>query len=341
MLGRAAERGQATELLERYRARAALAEQYVEAYRRYCWEVASVTDLKVAPFHLLATEGAVHTGRDHVWHMETLAGVRDAADEAGYLVSVHSSEGNFETERRIVDLCTEQETGGLIIAPVQHEEADLSHVYELKRNNIPFVLLEAVRGIRASLVDVDNVRAAQEAARHLIDGGHSRIVHLAGPEYSLHSEERAEGVRHAFSGSHLKFDESMIVPAGDAMDDGYRAGRELFSQATPSERPTAVTCYNDLVAIGLLRALAELGLHVPQDVSVVGCDDLKILAYLPISLTTVHVPKYEMGRRAAEMVIRRIEEGGELPVERVFLEARLVVRESTRPLEKPSRREAV
>jgi protein phosphatase len=80
-LERAAERGQAAELLERFRGRAAAAERYVEAYRRYCWEVASVADLALAPFHLLATEGAVHAGRDHLWHMETLARIC-AADEA-------------------------------------------------------------------------------------------------------------------------------------------------------------------------------------------------------------------------------------------------------------------
>jgi LacI family transcriptional regulator len=268
---------------------------------------------------------------ENPYYMETLAGVRDVAEAHGYVVSVCSSEGSYEVERRIVELCTEQETAGLIIAPVQTEETDLSHIYELKRNNIAFVLLEAVRGIRASLVDIDNVRALQDATRHLIELGHSRIVHFAGPMYSAHTEERAEGMRRAFSASHLVFDESMIVSAGDSMEDGYQRALERFREAG-GDRPTGATCYNDLVAIGVLRALRELGLGVPEDVSVVGCDDLKILGFLPVPLTTIRVPKYEMGRRAAEMVIRRIESGTELAVERVFLEAGLVMRESTRSL---------
>lgn len=87
-LARAAERGQAVELLAHYREREALATRYVDAYRRYCWEVASVTDLKLAPFHLLASEGAVHTGRDHAWHMETVARIC-AADPEVLLATTH------------------------------------------------------------------------------------------------------------------------------------------------------------------------------------------------------------------------------------------------------------
>lgn len=97
-LARAAERGQAVELLGRYREREALAERYAEAYRRYCWDVASVTDLKLAPFHLLASEGAVHTGRDHGWHMATLARVC-AADPEVLLA----------TEHRVVDVTDPRE----------------------------------------------------------------------------------------------------------------------------------------------------------------------------------------------------------------------------------------
>jgi LacI family transcriptional regulator len=93
-----------------------------------------------------------------------------------------------------------------------------------------------------------------------------------------------------------------------------------------------VTCYNDLVALGLVRALRELEIRVPEDVSVVGFDDLAILDYTGIALTTVHVPKVQMGERATEMLIRRIESRTALPPERVFFTGDLVVRASTRDL---------
>jgi LacI family transcriptional regulator/LacI family repressor for deo operon, udp, cdd, tsx, nupC, and nupG len=92
-----------------------------------------------------------------------------------------------------------------------------------------------------------------------------------------------------------------------------------------------VTCYNDLVALGVCRALAELGISVPGDVSVIGCDDLQLLEYLPLRLTTIRIPKFEMGQRAAQMLVRHIESREALPPQKVSLEAELVVRDSTRP----------
>lgn len=266
------------------------------------------------------------------YYAEIFTGVQGVADEQGYLVSMSSSEGQFDVERRLVEQCTEQELDGLIIAPILNDDTDLSHIFEIKRSKIPFVLLEDVRGIRANLVDVDNVRASAEAVRYLIRQGHSHIVHLAGPTYSQHSEERAEGIRRAFSESHLIFDHRLILSAGDSLEDGYRAGLEFFRELPPDGRPTAVTCYNDLVALGLLRALRELGIGVPEDVSVVGFDDLNMLPYFPVALTTVHVPRYEMGRRAAEMLIQQIDSRAEPAIEKLHLEASLVVRDSTRAL---------
>lgn len=263
------------------------------------------------------------------YYAEALRGIQEVAGEAGYVVFVSSSDGRHDLEHNIVEQCVERELGGLIITPIRDDDSDLSHLFDLKRNNIPFVLLEQVKGIRASLVDVDNVKASCEAAQHLITQGHARIVHFAGPQYSEHSRERVDGVRRAFSESHLVFDDAVVVHAGHSAEDGYRAGRVYFD-AIGDARPTAVTCYNDLVALGLLRALRELGIAVPDDVSVVGFDDLRILDFFPLALTTVHVPIYEMGRRATEMLIRQIENQDESPPEKVFLDAALVIRGSTR-----------
>src|SRR5439155_278226 len=167
-----------------------------------------------------------------------LLGIQEVAGDHGYLISVSSSEGSYEVERRIVEQCTEREVDGLIITPILSDDVDLSHLFELKRHGAPFVLLEEVRGIRAHLVDVDNVKASGEAVKFLIDQGHSLIVHFAGPKYSEHTQERADGVRRAFSESHLRFDEAMIVHAGASPEDGYRVGLEYFG-ARREDRATA------------------------------------------------------------------------------------------------------
>jgi LacI family transcriptional regulator/LacI family repressor for deo operon, udp, cdd, tsx, nupC, and nupG len=187
-----------------------------------------------------------------------------------------------------------------------------------------------VRGGRASLVDVDNEEAARRATTYLVEQGHEHIVHLAGPAYSMHTEERIAGVRRACGAARLGFGDDDVIPAGAHLADGWRAGLEYFRDRPADRRPTAVTCYNDLVAVGLCRALAELGIRIPDDVSVVGFDDIPLVEFLPVPLTTVRVPKLRMGRLAAEMLIAHVESKAVLPPQKATLEAELVVRASTR-----------
>lgn len=265
------------------------------------------------------------------YYAEIMAGIEEVAGARGYLVSLSSSERHYEKEHEIVEQCMEREVTGLIITPILHQDVDLSHLFELKRHNVPFVLLEDVRGVRASLVDVDNVIASYQAVMFLIENGHSDIVHFAGPHYSQHTEERMEGVRRAFSESHLRFSDSTIIHAGDSPEAGYEAALRCFGERR-GNMPSAATCYNDLVALGTLKALSELGIAVPEEVSIVGFDDLDLLKFFPMPLTTVRVPKFEMGRRAAELLIAQIDGRNDVPTEKVSLRAELIVRSTTRSI---------
>jgi DNA-binding LacI/PurR family transcriptional regulator len=266
------------------------------------------------------------------YYSEIITGAESYLRERGYILLVAASEGDARAEQRIIELFMDKDVDGILLTPVLDRDTDLSHIFDLKRRNVSFVLLEEIRGIQASLVDVDNVEGAKQAVRHLIDLGHTRIVHFAGPQYSLHSEERLDGVRSAYSESQLVFSSNLVVQSGNSLEHGYRAGLEYFSERSPETRTTAVTCYNDLVALGLCRALEELDLNVPGDVSVIGYDDLQLLEYVsPASrLTSVRVPKFEVGRTAAEILDHEIETGTAAP-RKVYLDAELIVRETTAP----------
>jgi len=266
---------------------------------------------------------------DNPYYGQIVAGARSYANDRGYTVLTGSSEGDYEAEQRIVNVLKSKDVDGLIIVPLLDEEADLSYLFELKRRNFPFVLLESIRGVPASVIDIDNVAASKAATEYLIENGHERIVHFAGPHYSTHSAERIEGMRRAYSETSLVFSKDSIIPTGAYAADGYRAALE-YLRSVGRSRATAFSCYNDLVAIGVLRACNEMGLDVPGDVSVVGYDDIDLLEYLPLKLTTVRVPRFEMGRKAAELMIKHIESKEKLPPERIDLEAELVIRESTR-----------
>lgn len=273
--------------------------------------------------------GFVIKEADNPYYSEVLLGIQEVATEHKYLTFVSSSEGRFETEKQIIEQFSNKDLNGLIVTPILNNDTDLSHIFELKRNNIPFVLLEDVRGIQAPLVDIDNVQASADAVSHLLSLGHEHIVHLAGPAYSKHREERVEGVRRAFSHSPLVFDEDRILDTGDSFEEGYEMALDYFSDS--ETRATAVTCYNDLVALGTVKALRELGLDVPGDVSVIGFDDLNLLDYFPNPLTSIRVPKQEMGRQATELLLRQMQGNGATSSERIYLEADLMVRSSTAP----------
>jgi LacI family transcriptional regulator len=251
--------------------------------------------------------------------------------ELGYRMLVGASFGVGAREHELVEVMRLKDFDGLLLTPVLDRNADLAHLFELRRRNIRFVLLEEVHGLRASLVVVDNVDGAKMGVRHLIDLGHSRIVHFAGPRYSLNSDERIEGVRAAYSESALVFSDALVVRAGDSLTDGYDAALAYFRGRPAAERPTGVMCYNDLVALGVCRALAELGIAVPGEVSVVGYDDLPLAEFVTPSLTTVRVPKREVGRTAAELLHQEIEHGPAAKPHTVYLRAELVARASTGP----------
>lgn len=270
--------------------------------------------------------------RDNPFFAEIAAGVADVMDEAGYAVYTASSEGNYATENSLIGDLTRRDIDGLIIYPVMNDETDLQNLLELRRARIPFVLMERIAGVKANVVDVSTAGASKKAVKHLIDGGHRRIVHFAGPLYSQHSDARIDGMRYAFSETRLAFSDDLVVRAGARAEEGYRAALDFFDGLSKEERPTAATCFNDLVALGVYRALHELGLDVPGDVSLVGCDGLSLLDYLPLRLTTLRSPTRKMGATAAKILREHIEADEQPPLRQKRFEPELVVRDSTRKL---------
>ena len=274
--------------------------------------------------------GLIIKESDNPYFADVIAGVRNRGNEEGYTILSASSEGNYDTEQQIVDVFKNKDVDGLVIIPVLDRNADLSYLFDLKRRNFPFVLLEEVKGVQASLVNIDNEEASKMAAQRFLDEGHERIVHFAGPEYSMHSMERVRGMRQAFSESPHVFSDDLVVQAGAHLSDGYQTGKEYFGELPVEERPTGVICYNDLVAVGLMRALRELEIDVPGEVAVIGCDDIELAQYVSTSLTSIRIPKFEMGYRAVDILIDRVELDQTPAPEKIHLDAELVQRESTR-----------
>lgn len=275
----------------------------------------------------VATIGVVIKEIRNPFYADILKGASDAASELGAEVFAASSEGSVARERQIIQHLLRSGVDALILAPVLNSDTDLGHLYDLKRSGHPLVLLEPIPWIQADVVSVDNREMAKQAAMHLIDQGHTHIVHFAGPPYTAHSLDRVEGFKDAFSESRLTFSPDLIIPAGASLQEGYETGKEYFATANP--RPTAVTCFNDLLAVGLLRALWESGLRVPDDVSIVGFDGDPMGAYLNVPLTTVVGKNVLMGRTAVERILELAKAPAPIPPERLRIPAELVIRQSS------------
>ncbi|MBN2009336.1 LacI family DNA-binding transcriptional regulator [candidate division KSB1 bacterium] len=256
-------------------------------------------------------------------------GVKEYANQKGYLVFITSSENLHEREVKFSQLFSSKDIKGAIIAPILEGTAEIEHLFKLKMINYPFILLEDVKGIQANVVSIDNIKAMKLAVKYLIDSGHSHIVHFAGPESSSHAQERIEGFRSAFSECHLIFKQEMIVPIGSYHEIAYQKTIEYFKKHKREEYPTAIVCFNDQQALAVMDALNELKLRVPNDISIVGNDDIYFARMFPVPLTTIQAPMKELGMRAAEILIRNIESPVQLPIENVVLEANFIVRQST------------
>jgi len=269
---------------------------------------------------------------NYPFYTSIATGVKDYASTKGYSVIVTSSDDNHENEKKLSHLFSTKDIKGTIIAPVVEGTAEIEHLFKLKMINYPFVLLEEVKGIQANVVAIDNLRAIKKAVKYLIESGHKKIVHFAGPHQSSHTQERIEGFRDAFSESTSVFNRDMIVPIGSHYDEVFPKTVEYFKKKTKDQYPTAIVCFNDHQALAVMMALKQLNISVPGDISIVGNDDIYYAKIYPVPLTTIRAPQHEIGRRAAEILIRNIESPKLLPVEKVVFETEFVIRESTRVL---------
>ncbi|HTY55919.1 MAG TPA: LacI family DNA-binding transcriptional regulator [Candidatus Binataceae bacterium] len=254
-------------------------------------------------------------------------GVERAASERDVLVVLSAPEGNDEAESRNARLLRSQRVDGVIY--LSGTAASTSSLLELISLG-PVVLVDERRpGLDLPAVLSDGRRGAREIARYVLEQGHERVSVIAGPASSWTAEQRLAGYREAFAA--LGHDpDQLVVFTGD-----YRqgSGRELAAQALDGpagKRPTALLCANDLMAVGAVEYCRAAGLRVPEDVSIVGFDDIPVAALLTPRLTTVSQPAFEMGYRATTILLDRIKEGTSFHSDE-FLPVVLQIRDSVAP----------
>jgi DNA-binding LacI/PurR family transcriptional regulator len=249
-------------------------------------------------------------------------GVEDVAARHGYTVLIGNSDESVEKETRYLNVMRAEAVDGIILPPSCEGR---SAAVDLARAGVPLVCVD--RRLDRAKVDtvlVDNVRGAIEATEHLIAHGHRRIGYLEGKQGVSTTRERLEGYRSALA-RHGIADDPALVLSGDSRPE---SARRLTTQLLQSpERPTALLVGNGMMTIGVLEAIHDLGLRIPEDVAVIGYDDMPWARALTPALTVVRQPGYELGSRAMELLRQRIREP-ERSITTVMLQPDLVVRGS-------------
>ncbi|WP_435738529.1 LacI family DNA-binding transcriptional regulator [Cellulosimicrobium sp. PMB13] len=285
-------------------------------YRRRRSAPSNPTPLIDLVFHRLAS----------AWSLEIIKGVEDAAAAAGVAVVLSELGGEHRPPQDWLDGVLARRPLGVLLVL---SSLDQSQRHQLESRSIPFVVVdtEGEQPAGVPTVGSNNWSGGLSATRHLLGLGHRRVAIVSGPSDVLCSRARIDGYRSAHDEAGIAVDPELVRYGDFYVDGGYEHGKALLSLP---DHPTAIFAGSDMQALGVLRAARELGLRVPEDLSVVGYDDLPLARWIGPELTTVHQPLQEMAGTATRMVLDLAR--GERPVNlRLDLATELVVRESTAP----------
>ena len=266
--------------------------------------------------------GMIVPDNSNPYFAEVARSIEDAAFELGYSVILCNSDEDAAKEQAYLDLLIEKRVDGIAFVATGRRADGLDQV---RLRNMPVVIVDReIEGGTWASVLVHNSRGGREAVTHLLKLGHRRIGCISGPHGLGPSSERVRGYRDALRKAGIPADPRWLVEGDFHAEGGYRTMCELLER---DDALTAVFACNDMMAVGALRAIHEQGRRVPQDIALVGFDDIALASYTQPALTTIAQPYRELGRRVAQLLAKG-ERGERAACERIRLEPELVVRAS-------------
>ncbi|HET6625545.1 MAG TPA: LacI family DNA-binding transcriptional regulator [Nocardioidaceae bacterium] len=254
-------------------------------------------------------------------------GIEETAEAGRLSVFICNSAHRPEREAAYLNRLEQQRVQGILITPVDPDAAALD---ELPRRGTPIVIVDRIRSTNTHCsVAVDDVLGGRLAAEHLLEMGHTRIAFLGGPNSLGQVRDRREGVLQALDIAGLAPEAlTNVVTAALTVAEGKNAG-ERIAGLPAANRPTAAVCANDLLALGLLQQCVGLGLRIPEDLAIVGYDDIDFAAAAAVPLTSVRQPRLQLGRTATELLLDEVS-NPDHEHQQILFTPELVVRTSTR-----------
>ncbi|EGQ7947096.1 substrate-binding domain-containing protein [Vibrio parahaemolyticus] len=273
------------------------------------------------------TIGMLVTTSTNPFFGEVVKGVERSCYHKGYSLILCNTEGDNERMRQSINTLLQKRVDGLILmcSSLEGERIDVFERYP----DIPVVVMDWGPMLFTSDKIQDNsLRGGYLAAKYLIDCGHTEIGCITGPLIKHQAQMRYEGYKRAMNEAGLDFNANWIIESDFECEGGYQAFKKMAERGT---LPSSIFVSNDMMAMGVINAANELGIKVPDDLSIIGYDDIHIAKFMSPSLTTIHQPKYRLGQAAVETLVRRLDDkSNEAQV--VQLEPTLVVRNSVKLL---------
>ncbi|WEG11844.1 LacI family DNA-binding transcriptional regulator [Pullulanibacillus sp. KACC 23026] len=252
---------------------------------------------------------------------QVLGGIDQLAGEYGYRVLLANSNGHKEKSMSYLDHLKQKQVDGVILLTSELGEALLADIAK----EYPIVLTsEFIPGSIIPTVSIDNVRSGQQATEHLIQLGHQRIAHLTGPLEGLLSQGRLAGYKEALERHGIPYDQGLVQEG----DFSFESGSELMKGWLESpDPPTALFAANDEMAIGAMKAAIEKGIDIPNNLAVVGFDNIQFSSIFEPMLTTVAQPFHDMGVQSMKLLLKQINQE-EIEHPQIVLDSELIIRQS-------------
>lgn len=267
--------------------------------------------------------GLVISDIENPFFTSIVRGVEDVAYDNQMTVILCSTDEDPVKQERRLEVMAKERVAGLIIAPAHGDS--LASLHKLHQSGMPIVLLDRYIGSgELDGVMVDNVEGAYTATRHLIAQNRRRIALVNGDSRIKTFEDRLKGYRMALAEANIPFDDDLVTEVDPKIERSQKATLRLLQR---EPRPDAIFASNNLITVGVLKAIRQLKLKIPEEVALVGFDDMPWSSELCPPVTSVAQPTYELGKEAGRLLIRRLQDPGGFQ-QTIVLHTRLIVRES-------------
>jgi LacI family repressor for deo operon, udp, cdd, tsx, nupC, and nupG len=252
---------------------------------------------------------------------KVVRGIQQVASHYSYKVILCDTENDIKKEREYLDLLQQKQADGAILLTARLGKNELENISK----EFPIVLAcEYINELDIPTVSIDNINSAKKITAHLVQLGHTKIAHITGHMNGILGQDRLHGFEQALIQQGIEIHTEYIREGDTTLNSGFEQMQKLLALKTP---PTAVFAFNDETALGALKAATDKGLYIPNDVAIVGFDDLEIATVVTPQLTTINQSRYKIGRQATQLLVDLIA-GNEITQKKFILEDKLVVRAS-------------